>query len=106
MQWETTTTDINGLIRSDGKQLASEIGLTLVNCEPYLSAEDLLFLTNMKLVIDDQIDKNIKLSSTFCRFFLMFFSENVSFLGICLLLSMLLTGKCSFEYSVCKCDIV
>ena len=60
-EWDTATTDVNGLIRIDGKHLTSEIGLTLVNCEPYLDAEDLLALTNMKLVIDDQIDRNIKL---------------------------------------------
>lgn len=44
-QGSTATTDPNGLIRSDGKQLSSEIEPTVVNCEPYLTAEHLLALT-------------------------------------------------------------
>ena len=58
-QWSTKDVDVNGIIRSDGKQLTSEIGLTLVNCQPYLDAQNLLDLTNMKMVIDASIDKNI-----------------------------------------------
>jgi hypothetical protein len=58
-QGSTATTDPNGLIRSDGKQLSSEIEPTVVNCEPYLTAEHLLALTQLKNVIDASINKNI-----------------------------------------------
>ena len=58
-QWETATSDPNGQIRTDGKQLTSEIGSTLGNCEAYLNDHDKLMLTQMMDVIDASIDRNI-----------------------------------------------
>jgi hypothetical protein len=58
-EWSTATSDPNGRIRTDGKQLASEIGLTLVNCETSLSDHDKLTLTQMTVVINNSIDKDI-----------------------------------------------
>ena len=58
-EWATAVSDPNGLIRADGKQLTSEIGLTLVNCDTSLNDHDKLTLTQMKGVIDAQIDQNI-----------------------------------------------
>jgi hypothetical protein len=57
--WSTATSDPYGQIRTDGKQLTSEIGLTLVNCDTSLDDHDKLTLTQMKGVIDASIDKNI-----------------------------------------------
>ena len=58
-EWATAASDPDGLIRADGKQLNSEIGLTLVNCDTSLNDHDKLTLTQMKDVIDAQIDQNI-----------------------------------------------
>ena len=45
--WETAPNDPNSQISSDGKQLASETGLTLANCDTSLSNHDKLTLTYM-----------------------------------------------------------
>jgi hypothetical protein len=58
MEWSTAESDPGGQIRNDGKQLTSEIGLTLVNCD-ILDDSDKLTLTQMKDVIDASIDENI-----------------------------------------------
>ena len=62
MQWMkqlgTASSDPNGLIRADGKQLTSEIGLTLANCAN-LSDHDKLTLTQFMDLINAEIDKNI-----------------------------------------------
>jgi hypothetical protein len=57
-QWETAASDSHGLLRSDGKQLTSEMGITLVYCGG-LSDHDKLTITQMKDLIDASIDKNI-----------------------------------------------
>jgi hypothetical protein len=57
--WSTATSDPSGKIRADGKQLASEIGLTLVNCDSYLDDHDKLTLMQIQEVIDASIDNNI-----------------------------------------------
>jgi hypothetical protein len=54
----TATNDPNGQIRTDGKQLTFEIGLTLVKCDT-LSDHDKLTLTQMMDVINAEIDRNI-----------------------------------------------
>ena len=53
------------ILSADGKQLTSEIGLTLVNCDTSLNDHDKLTLTQMKDVIDAQIDQNIEPSKIF-----------------------------------------
>jgi hypothetical protein len=58
-EWDTAEIDPNGKIRDDGKQLTSEIGLTLINCESFLNAEDKLALTQAMDVINASIDNNI-----------------------------------------------
>ena len=58
-EWGTAQTDPNSQIRTDGKQLTSEIGLTLVNCDSFLNDHDKLTLTQMMDVINASIDKNI-----------------------------------------------
>jgi hypothetical protein len=58
-QWGTATSDPNSQIRTDGKQLASEIGLTLNNCESNLDDHDKLVLTKWMDVINAEIDRNI-----------------------------------------------
>jgi hypothetical protein len=58
-EWSTATSDPNGRIRTDGKQLASEIGLTLANCDTSLSDHDKLTLTQIGTVINAQIDRNV-----------------------------------------------
>ena len=57
--WSIAVSDPNGQIRNDGKQLASEIGLTLVNCDTNLDDHSKLTLMQLKDVIDAQIDNNI-----------------------------------------------
>lgn len=57
-KWGTATNDPNGQIRTDGKQLTSEIGLTLVRCDT-LSDHDKLTLTQMMDVINAEIYRNI-----------------------------------------------
>jgi len=47
------TSDPNGQIRTNGKQLTSEIGLILVNCESNLGDHDKLTLTQIQLVNQD-----------------------------------------------------
>jgi hypothetical protein len=56
--WGTSTKDPNGLIRSDGKQLTSEIGLTLSKCDTSLNDHDKLTLTQEMDLINAEIDKN------------------------------------------------
>jgi len=58
-QWETALSDPNGQIRADGKQLTSEIGLTLANCNTSLNDHDKLTLTQAMDVINAEIDKDI-----------------------------------------------
>lgn len=57
--WSIAVSDPNGQIRKDGKQLVSEIGLTLVNCDASLDDHNKLTLMQLKDVIDAQIDNNI-----------------------------------------------
>lgn len=58
-KWHTATEDPNQIIRKEGKQLTSEIGLTMVNCDTYLNDSHKLLLLQMRDVIDASIDKNI-----------------------------------------------
>jgi hypothetical protein len=54
IDWNTAIIDPN--IRTDGKQLASEIGLTLINCDTLLRDHDKLTLTRAIMAIDTSID--------------------------------------------------
>jgi hypothetical protein len=58
-EWGTASSDPNGQIRANGKQLTSEIGLTLANCGDNLDDHDKLMLTQMMDVINASIDRNI-----------------------------------------------
>lgn len=58
-EWSIATSDQNGRIRTGGKQLASEIGLTLANRGTSLSDHDKLTLTQIGTVINAQIDRNV-----------------------------------------------
>jgi hypothetical protein len=58
-EWSTARTDPNGQIRTNGKQLASEIELTIANCGDSLNDQDKKMLNSIIDVINTSIDKNI-----------------------------------------------
>ena len=58
-KWSTASEDPNQIIRKEGKQITSEIGLTMINCDTNLNDSDKLLLLQMRGVIDTSIDENI-----------------------------------------------
>jgi hypothetical protein len=62
-EWATAASDPDGLIRADGKQLTSEIGLTLVNCDTSLNDHDKLTLTQMKMSLTHKLTKILTMAT-------------------------------------------
>jgi hypothetical protein len=60
-EWTTAINDPNGQLRTDGKQLTSEIGLTLrpSTCGATLTDHDKLTLIEMRDLINGSIDRDI-----------------------------------------------
>jgi hypothetical protein len=58
-KWGTSDTDPGGQLRIEGKQISSDIGMTLVQCENVLNDHDKLTLTQIADLINAEIDKDV-----------------------------------------------
>lgn len=60
-KWGTATTDPGGQIRTEGRQLSSDMGQLLADCNTVLNDHDKLTLTQMRDLIAYQLDRDINI---------------------------------------------